>query len=291
MNILTPGKVTWLGLIFNVLLALLKIIIGLLFNSQALFADGLHSISDIISDVAVLAGIRIAEKPADGNHPYGHLRISTLVAMFIGLLLLGASIWIVYSAIITLHDSNKQVQTSLPFWVALASIPVKEFLFQITRIVGRKTSNIALIANAWHHRTDALTSLAAAAGLAGVAFGGPDWAFLDRLTAVVLSAFLFVVAVKIIYKAATELIDQAPDTKVLAEIEEIISKTDGVHSYHAIRARIVGGKVEMDLHIQVDPGLSVQEGHDIATDVRSRVLLHHPNVVEIIVHIEPADPH
>ncbi len=286
---LNPRNVTWLGLIVNALLAIAKVSIGLLCRSQTLFADGLHSASDIISDIAVLAGIRVSEKPADETHHYGHLRVTTLVTMFVGLSLSGAALWIAYNAISTLKDPDEVTIGTLPFWVALLSIPFKEGLFQVTRLVGRRTANMSLIANAWHHRSDAFTSLAAAAGLAGVAFGGPDWAFLDHLTAVVLSAFLFTMAVKIIYGAAAELIDQAPEENLLAAIGSLIEATDGVKDYHAVRARKVGGKVEMDLHIQVDRDITVQEGHDIATQVRRRVLDANPDVVEIIVHVEPCE--
>ena len=284
---LSPTNVTAIGLVTNTVLSIAKIIVGLLFRSQALIADGLHSISDIITDVVVLAGVQIAEKPADSDHHYGHLRVSTLVALFVGIALFGAACLIVYNAIMALQSGARQINAILPFFVALLSIPVKEWLFRITIAVGRKHSNNALIANAWHHRTDSFTSIAAAAGLAAVAFGGPRWAFLDSVTAVVLAAFLVVMAVKIIRENADELIDRAPSTKVVDNIRQIVSETDGVQSFHACRARKVGGKVEVDIHIQVAPNLTVKQGHDIASLVKRRVMESDENVNEIIVHVEP----
>ncbi|MHC4982432.1 MAG: cation diffusion facilitator family transporter, partial [Planctomycetota bacterium] len=189
---MTPRSVTWTGLITDGALAAGKIIIGLLFLSQTLLADGLHSASDLITDVAVLAGLRVSERPADITHHYGHRRVSTLVGTFIGMALIGAAAWIAYNAVESLHHRRQEVRGILPLIVAAASVPVKEALFRITRYVGRRSNNVSLLANAWHHRTDAFTSVAATAGLAGVAVGGSDWAFLDPLTAMVLSAFLAV---------------------------------------------------------------------------------------------------
>lgn len=286
---MTPRGITWLGVFINIVFTVGKVLAGIFCHSQTILADGFHTLSDLVTDVAVLAGLRFSGKPADMDHHYGHMRITTLVAMFVGAALLGAAAWIAYNAIITLHSSHSDVKAMLPFWVALISFPVKELLYHLTHWVGKKFSDISLSANAWHHRTDAFAALAAAAGLAGVAFGGQSWAFLDHLTAVVLSAFLTVVAVKIVYESASELIDCAPSEKTIAVIEELIANTKGVKSYHAFRARKSGGRVEMDLHIQVDPNLTVHDGHDIARSVRNRILQCGFNVTKVIVHIEPAE--
>ena len=285
----SPRGVTWLGLATNVALSAVKLVVGALFLSQTLIADGLHSASDLITDVAVLAGLRVSKKPADETHHYGHRRVSTLVGAFVGAVLLVAAVWIAFSAVRTLRHPRDRVLGMLPFAVAAASIPLKEALFWITRYVGRRAGNISLLANAWHHRTDAFTSVAAAAGLAGAALGGTNWAFLDPLTAIVLAAFLVVVSVRIIGEGASELIDRAPSPATLEGIEQAVAQTRGVRGYHAFRARKVGGKVEMDIHVQVDPNLTVREGHDVATAVRQKVVQADPNVVEVIVHIEPTE--
>lgn len=286
-RVLTPRSVTWAGLAANAVLAAAKIAAGFVCRSRAILADGLHSASDLTTDVAVLASLAVASKPADASHPYGHRRVSTMTAMFVGAMLLGAAVWISYDAIVSLQSPHAEVRGLLPLLLAAASVPIKELLFHLTRFVGRRTSNISLLANAWHHRTDAFTSVAAAAGLAGVAFGGEQWAFLDHLTAIVLAVLLLVVAVRIMVRSGSELVDRAPSAATLSGIEQALAETSGVKAYHAFRARRVGGKVEMDVHVQVDGSLTVAEGHDIAAAVRRRIREADKDVLQVVVHIEP----
>ena len=285
---LTPRSVTWYGVAVDVVLSVGKIGGGVLFSSQAILADGLHSTSDLMTDFAVLAGLKVSDKPADGEHHYGHRRVATLVAMFIGAVLLLAGGGIGYRAIVSLQRPAPLVGAGGAFWIAAAAIPIKEILYRITRYVGRRESDISFLANAWHHRSDAVTSVAAAAGLGGVLLGGPKWIMLDALTALVLAAFLAVVAFRIIISSASELIDQAPSSETLSGIKQAVAATEGVRSFHAIRARRIGGKVEMDVHVQVAPQLTVREGHDIAVAVRHAVRQADAKVVEVIVHVEPA---
>jgi len=289
---MTPSGITWGSFLLNVLLMNAKIIIGLLAGSQALVADGVHRASDFVTDIAVLAGLRMSKKPADGTHHYGHLRINTLAAMFVSGSLLGAAALIIYRAVNSLHGyihghATGTIQADLPFWLALCSVPMKEGMFRLTRYVGYRTANVSVIANAWHDRADAFASLAAAIGLGGVVLGGSKWQFLDALTAIVLGAFVLVVAFRIAASAANELIDRAPQAATLAKIEKALSETFGVRSFHAFRARELGGKVEMDVHVQVDPTLTVAAGHDIAREVRRRVREADSRVVAVIVHVEP----
>ena len=294
-DLLTPKTVGWGSAAVNAVLSAGKIIAGILCRSQSILADGLHSGSDLVTDVAVLAGVRVSDRPADECHPYGHRRVSTLVALFVGAALVGAAGWIGYGAIRAIHNwlhrhGPSDLRAGWPFWLAVASVPVKELAFRLTRYVGRKTCDLSLIANAWHHRADALAAVAAAAALAGVLFGGPDWDFLDPLAAIVLAAFLLLIAYRIMHSSASELVDRAPDEKVLTCIQQAVTRTPGVLSYHGLRARQVGGKVAMDIHIQVEPSLTVREGHDIASAVRQRVVESGCDVVEVIVHIEPREP-
>ena len=291
----TPKGITWISGMVNVTLAAAKILVGIACRSQTIFADGLHSASDLVTDVAVLAGLRVSGRPADLSHPYGHRRFSTLVGMFIGLALLAAAVWVVSNALSTFHNYLHKhiriaIRPGLPFWLALASVPVKEVMFRVSRWVGRRASDVSVIANAWHHRTDAFTSLAAAAGLAGVLFGGNSWQFLDPLTAIVLAAFLVVASVRITLASASELVDRAPSGEALECIRQVVTETEGVMSYHAFRARQVGGQIAMDIHIQVDPDLTVQQGHEIASAVRQRIMDEATcEVVEVVVHIEPTE--
>lgn len=287
---LSPRRITWIGLAANAALTAIKVAVGVFSRSQTILADGLHSASDLVTDAAVLAGLRVSERPADEDHHYGHQRVTTLVTMFVGASLLAAALWIAITAVMTLvepHDVNRPML--LPLWAAVISIPVKEWLYRITQRVGLRTSNDSLIANAWHHRSDAASSVAAAVGLAGIVIGGPRWAFLDHVTAIVLSAFLVVTAVRFIAESAEELIDRAPAEATLEAIRGAVVATSGVRSYHALRARKLGGVVELDIHIQVDPNLSVRQGHDIASEVRSRIRACCGDVREAVVHIEPAD--
>lgn len=286
---LSPRGVTTLGLVIDALLAVTKVLAGWLCASQAILADGFHSASDLVTDVAVLAGLGMSQRPADPDHPFGHRRISTLVALFIGAGLAVLAGSVAYRAVVSLRAAPAPTGSLVPLALAAASIPVKELLYHLTRRVGRRTGDVSLVANAWHHRSDAFTSIAAAAGLTVVAVGGAEWAFVDGLTAVVLAAFLAVAAGRIVWTSAAELIDRAPGEATMAAIEQAVRRTEGVRDYHAVRARHVGGKVDMDVHVLVDPALTVREGHDIASAVEDHVRGADPNVVEVVVHVEPCE--
>jgi len=285
---LTANGVTWAGLACNIVLSAGKIAAGLIFASQAILADGLHGASDMITDLVVLLGLKASQRDPDRTHPYGHRRIATLASMFVGAALLAAAAIIAFGAIGSLRQGACPVVSIIPFCLAAITIPVKEILFRLTRLVARRDDNIALRANAWHHRSDALTSIAAAAGLAGVAIGGRQWAFLDALTGIVLSAFLAIVAVKIMHRAAGELVDRAPGQAAIDGIRTVLRRTEGVRDFHALRARLVGGKVAMDVHILVDPDLTVAQGHEIATQLKRHIITSEQRVVEVVVHVEPA---
>jgi cation diffusion facilitator family transporter len=288
-RLLSSAGVTWTGLVADAALTAAKLLVGAITGSQTILADGLHSGSDMLTDLAVLAGLRVSARPADPSHPYGHRRVSTLVAMFVGALLLGLAGLIGYNAVQSLQAPPRQLRATFPFWVAVAAVPIKETLYRMTRYAGRRAGDPSLIANAWHHRTDAFTSIAAAAGLAGVMLGGPRWQMLDALTALVLAAFLAVVAARIVVGSARELIDQAPGAHTLNILQETIAATHGVKDYHACRARQLGGKLEVDVHVLVDPDLTVAEGHDIATSVKRALMRADPDVQEVVVHVEPVE--
>jgi cation diffusion facilitator family transporter len=284
---LKPERVTWLGLVVNIVLGAVKIGVGVVLHAQALVADGLHSVSDVATDIAVLAGLRLSRRPPDANHHYGHRRVSTLVTVFIGVALLGSAGWIIYEAASTYGTPHPLGHPALAFWVAALSVAPKEALYRVTRAVGLRVGDSSIVANAWHHRTDAFTSIAAAVGLAGVAVGGPDWAFLDHLTAAILAAFLGVTAVRFIIDSMAELTDAAPNAAVVSRIEDVIATTPGVLGFHALRVRGLGGSLSLDVHILVEPDISVVEGHDLATSVERRLVDGDFNVVEAVVHIEP----
>ncbi len=286
-NSMSEKGVTLLGAVVNLFLSVFKVGSGLLFNSNAILADGLHSLSDLGSDALVLWGLHVSRKPADRHHPYGHLRIATTVALILGVGLTVMALWIVYDAIVRLRLTEENVEPLVPFIAALVSIVAKEILYHATVRVAHKTGNISLKANAWHHRTDAFTSVATAVGLGGIMFGGPKWDFLDNVTAVVLASFLLVAGVRIVYESLSELVDRAPRARVMESIRETLAGAQGVRGYHALRARKVGGKIAMDVHIQVDPEITVREADEIAELLREKILSSGLNIVDVVIHVDP----
>ena len=285
----TAAGVTVVGLATNLVLAAAKLAAGALCHSQIIVADGLHSLSDLATDIAVLAGLRISGRPADEDHHYGHRRAMTLVTALLGAALLAAGVYVAYGAIHSFHDHAPPVRPGWPLAAAIASVALKEALYRVTARVGRRTGDSSIVANAWHHRSDAISSVAAAAGLTAVAIGGDRWQIADGAAALLLASFLIVVATRIIRDAAGELMDRAPSADQTARIERAVAATDGVASFHAFRARRLGGRIEMDIHVQVDPDLSVRRGHEIAATVKRSVMAACPDVATVIVHVEPVE--
>jgi len=284
-----PTSVTVIGLVANIALSIAKVSLGLLFGSNVLLADGIHSGGDLVSDVAVLAGLNVSRRQADDSHPYGHRRFQTLVGLLIGGIVVASAVAVVIIAVEKWRRGVKIAYGWTPFFVAIASVVIKEVLFRLTRRVGRETGDTAVLANAWHHRSDAFSSIAAAAGMLGVALGGAAWGFLDHVTAIALAGVLIAMGLKLCFDAAQELVDRAPARAIMDHIGSIVARTEGVRTYHAFRMRQAAGTLEMDVHIQVDPTLTVGEGHDIAREVRRRIVLADPNVTSVIVHVEPAE--
>ncbi len=283
------GVTIW-GMVVNLLLSVGKIAVGLLARSSAIVADGLHSASDLASDIAVLWGIHAAKQPADDDHHYGHARYEPIVTLFVGVLLIAAALVVGIEAVATIGQRHAGIANWWPFWLAIASIVVKESLYWWTRSVGRRFRNPALLANAWHHRSDAFSSVAAAIGIGGTLLGGARWAFLDHLTAVVLAAFLVVIGIRICRDSLRRLSDRAPDPAAVRQLQDTIRQIPGVIDFHALRARHAGAGdlIEMDVHVQVDPNLTVHAGHLIATAVEEQLYASNADVANVVVHIEPA---
>lgn len=281
-------QVTYFGLLANVGLSLAKIAVGFIAHSRAIIADGFHSLSDLVSDLAVLWGLEIGQRPGDASHPYGHRRFHSLSAAAIGVLLVGAALAVCYNSIVALAGVGITSAPSwLAFWVAVASIAIKEYLFRVTLRAGKRERNSAVIANAWHHRSDAFSSIAAAAGIGGAILGGPRWVFLDSLTGLALGAFIAVIGAGIIRRAVDELVDRAPPPDVLRAIERVLQNERGVMGHHAFRARMIGGAIEMDVHVEVDPDLTVSRGHEIAERLKQDIMAANSDVVGVLIHIEP----
>ncbi len=279
-------RVTLIGLVVNVALSALKFAAGILGNSQAVVADAVHSLSDTATDVAVLVGVKFWSKPPDECHPHGHRRIEFLVTIFIGLLLAAVSFGLSYNALSTLHEVQKGPPGAIAFFAAVLSIFIKELLYRWTISVGIEIKSTALIANAWHHRSDGLSSVPAAVAVAGAALV-PGLAFLDHLGAIVVSIFILQAAWKIVRPSVEQLVDRGAPEEICLGIEQLACATPGVQEVHAIRTRHIGSGIEVDLHVLVDPALTVEEGHRISEEVKRRLIDYISDVVDVVVHLEP----
>ena len=281
-------RVTWVGLFVNLVLSAIKFAAGIFGRSQALVADAIHSLSDLTTDIAVLAGSHYWSRPPDENHPYGHRRLETLVTVFIGVVLIAAGIGIGWKAISTLYQKH----IAPPGWIAVlaafASIACKESLYRWTAITGRRIKSPALAANAWHHRTDALSSLPVLVAVAGARIF-PTWSFLDHVGAVVVSIFILHASIKIIWPSLSELIDVGAPIETQRKIRDIALRNKNVLQVHDIRTRFISSSVLVDLHIVVEGSISVREGHNIADDVRDRITQEIPEIIDVIVHVDPPE--
>lgn len=285
-------SVTWLSLILNVVLGLGKCIVGMWVNSKALVADGLHSLVDLSTDLAALFGLKMAAKPRDDSHPYGHHRFASLSTLFISGVLLFFCAGLIYSALVGLIEN----QPISPEWPALlaasVSLVVKEWLYHRTRRVAKAEGSRLLMANALHHRADSLSSLLVFVALLAVFLGGERFSFLDKTVAIILGAWMGVEGLRMMLDACNALIDAAPNRAIVNDLREHVLPVDGVQAYHQFRVRRVGDRLEADVHIQVNGNLTVEQGHRIAGEVRQHILEQHPEVVDVLVHVEPAtEPH
>ncbi|KAF1079462.1 MAG: Cobalt-zinc-cadmium resistance protein [Candidatus Rifleibacterium amylolyticum] len=281
-------RVTLAGLIINLFLTVIKIVAGIYGNSQSVIADGIHSLSDSATDIAVLVGLKYWNEPPDLCHPYGHRRIETMVTVVIGIALALAGIFLGSEAVEKFRSGGYVVPETVTLAVAIISVVVKEFLFRWTYNVGEKLKSSALKANAWHHRTDSFSSIAVALAI-GMALIDPKWALLDPVAALAVGAFILQAAWKIATPALRELADAGATAEDLKNIEKLVLEVEGVVSVHALRSRFHGAGLQVDLHIQVDGGLSVREGHVISGKAKRRLIEDGPDIVDVLVHIEPAD--
>jgi cation diffusion facilitator family transporter len=281
-------KVTWVGLWANLFLAGFKFIAGISGRSQALVADAIHSLTDLTTDIAVIAGSHYWSRPPDDDHPYGHKRLETLVTVFIGIVLIAAGIGIGWRAISTLQQKNAAPPGWIAVLAAIVSIVCKEAIYRWTATTGKRVKSPALAANAWHHRTDALSSLPVLVAVAG-AKAFPSWSFLDHFGAAVVSIFILHASIKIIWPAVSELIDAGVPTETRKKIRAMVLKNEDVLQVHDIRTRYISSSIQVDLHIVVDGTITVRAGHVIADDVRDRIVEEISEVLDVIVHVDPTE--
>jgi cation diffusion facilitator family transporter len=275
----------WAGLVVNLVLAVIKLAAGWLGHSQAVMADAVHSVTDISTDIVVILGVRYWTAPADEDHPHGHRRLETLVTVFIGLVVAAAAIGIGWDAA---GSFGRPIHppTTIALAAAVLSIGVKETLYRWTVRWSQKTGSVALAANAWHHRTDALSSIPVAAAVA-IAMIDHRFAVVDRIGALVVAVFILHAAIRIIRPALDQLIDAGAPPGQRETLEKLAVEVEGVHSAHALRTRYVGSELAVDLHIEVEPELSVADGYEIANRVKHELMAHGPGVADVMVQIEP----
>lgn len=278
-------SITFWGAVLNVSLVVIKISVGLLIRSYALLADGVHSLSDLATDFVVLVGARISNKPADATHPYGHRRFETISSLLIGTALLAVGFGFIWSASEMIFHHKTSYPGVAVLIVAVISVVSKEKLFALTIKVSRITASTSLYANAWHHRSDAFSSIAVLiGGIAGL-FG---WGHADHMAAIVVGVMIVGVAGKILYEGLIELSEHAADGESIKTIERVISEQKGVASFHALRTRKLGGELFLDVHVLVNPKISVAESHQISIEIENKIKGKLLRPVNILVHIEPA---
>jgi cation diffusion facilitator family transporter len=281
-------NITLWGMAINLFLGALKFAVGFLASSQALIADAFHSLSDTVTDLVVIIGVRFWQAPPDSKHPYGHGRIETLITFLIGILLGVVGIGL---AVEGLSDINSQQGRTIgwsAFAAACLSIILKEAIYRRTIAKARKIRSTALAANAWHHRSDALSSVPVAVAAAANRLTG-GWGFLDPVAAVIVSLMIVQAAWRIIKPALEQLVDAGLDRDYCSKISQLAQSVSGVISTHALRSRKIGSGIIVDMHVLVKGELTVAQGHEIATNVKHKIMDSEEDILDIIVHIEPAE--
>ena len=281
-------KVTIYGLLLNILLTLAKIVVGFFAGSSSVIADGVHSLTDCSTDIAVIVGVKYWNKGPDIDHPYGHRRIEAMTTVFIGVMLLIAGLVLIYNAIIKIHSQTYAVPEWSAFIVAILSIVTKEALYRWTFNKSVELKCNALKANAWHHRSDAFSSVPVAIAI-GFAKYDASWAVLDPIASVAVSFFVLKASYDIAWPALLELSDSGANEDKVKLIQVLVSSVEGIKSWHELRTRFQGNGIYVDLHIQVDPNITVREGHAIAGRVKHLLLKEDSQIIDVLVHLEPCD--
>jgi len=284
-------KITLQGFCVNAGLTFFKLFAGIYGKSGAMVADGIHSLSDFFTDLVVLIGFKFTEKPEDECHNYGHDKYETLATVIVSVFLAVAGLSILKSGITSLMSIINGSIAPRPGWIALIaaaiSIVGKELLYRFTVNVGQKINSSAVIANAWHHRSDVFTSIGTFIGIGGSILLGAKWTILDPLASVVVSIFIFKVAVNIFFPAINELLESSLSKKECEHIRAIIASCEGAKNYHNLRTRRIGSKVAIEVHILVDQHVSITTAHDTVTEIEEELKKDFGKNSIITIHIEP----
>lgn len=286
-------RVTFAGMLINVALAGVKGLVGLAVGSFSLFADGIHSLSDLLTDIAVLVGVHLGSRKPDADHPYGHGRFETFSTAFVAIILIvvgGGMIFKASGDIARMHADPEGAMVGIStwvIWVALLSVAGKEAIYRWTRRVAVRVHSSVVYANAWHHRSDALSSVAVLAGAVSVKLGYPHG---DQLGAIAVGLMVIWVGVKVIGRCFYELTERAVDAQTVERIEQIIGSEKRIRQWHQLRTRTAGREIFVDLHILVDPSLTITDAHAIAESLEHAIHEKMPQPVNVMVHVEPDLP-
>jgi cation diffusion facilitator family transporter len=287
-------RITVIGMFINIFLTVAKILIGFFGRSTALIADGIHSLSDLLSDFVVIFSIRLSALPEDESHNYGHDKIETLASAVVGIMLLFAGAYICYDGGRAIYDFIQGVPIEQPmlitFFAALASIIIKELLYQDTQRVAKQLDSDMLKANAWHHRSDGLTSIGVAAGIGAAIVLGEKWAVLDPIIAVLLAIYIIYVGLKILYKSLNDLMEASLSPQTNKEIESIIITCDNVLNCHSLKTRKIGSRKAIEAHIMVDGEITIKEAALIQKSVEKRLKDKYGLHTHVIIKVEPFLP-
>jgi cation diffusion facilitator family transporter len=277
-------RITWVSVAVNIVLTAMQLVVGLIAHSQSLIADAMHTLSDIVADAFVLFANRKGAEAADEDHPYGHGRFETAASLVLGLLLAGTGAGILIAAAGRLQDIGSAPPVGVAaMWAAIFTLAAKEGLFRYMLAKAERLRSPMLVANAWHARADALSSLVVAAGIAGALLG---FNFADAVAAIIVGAMIVHAGFKFAWAAIRELIDTGLSAEEVDAIRHTIASTSGVLSMHELRTRRMAHQVMVDAHVQVNPRISVSEGHRVAESARQRVLENHPEVLDVLVHVD-----
>jgi cation diffusion facilitator family transporter len=284
-------KVTLVGSAGNVVLMAFKFVAGILGHSAAMVADAVHSLSDFATDLIVICFVRVSAKPQDESHDYGHGKFETMASFFVGLALVAAAMGIIVSGAIKLASWLQGEQLPSPgrlaLWAALISIVVKELLYQYTARAGKRLDSQAVVANAWHHRSDALSSIGAAIGIGGAILLGDRWTVLDPLASIVVGAMLVKVAVDVLRGSMNELTESSLPPETEHEIEKIIRSCPDVCEPHNLRTRRIGNRIAIEAHICMDGNMTLSVAHDRATDIENLLKERFGAQTHVTLHMEP----
>lgn len=284
-------KVTLVGSVGNAALLAFKFVAGIVGHSSAMIADAVHSLSDFLTDIVVLIFVGISSKPQDETHDYGHGKFETVASFLIGLALLGAAVGIVVSGALKfarwLSGETLEMPGKLALWAALVSIVVKEALYRYTAAKGKRLDSQAVVANAWHHRSDALSSVAAALGIGGAIVFGGRWTVLDPLASIVVGIMLAIVSLKLLKVSIGELTDKSLPSADEDDIMKIISSVSGVSEPHHLKTRRLGNRISIEAHVRMDGGITLEDAHGRATDIEHKLKERFGKDTHVTLHMEP----